>query len=202
MGYRLWCIGLVIGIFFQVLEAQSLERKEISKENHFVLMEPEEENPLTEDDIVDEDGWYLGLGIGLNVAQTQVEQKGTQVNIQIGYNMSEYLSIEGRYSRLISDVESNGTVYKSSVENIALHLKQSFPITDFLTPYALVGYGVTSYGNQNEHGLQWGLGIEYHMQMGISFYYDYLSVYNNMLNTDQPQALQLSTYNFGTLITF
>jgi len=143
-----------------------------------------------------ESSLYVGIGasaIQLTDELTDETLKATGVTALLGYRINEYISIEGRYTASVSDVEYdrgttanlNNPAYPTGYTNMALYLKPTYTIDSF-TAYALIGYGMTKFTDlptgtrdREESGLQWGLGASYGITDNISLFADYTMIYDD-----------------------
>jgi len=144
--------------------------------------------------------FYVGLGIShmkLDNDFSNESFKAKGIMLQAGYEISDYLAIEARYTHHIGDVEYdhgsdhrvNESVdivdYPTDFTNIALYLKPSYSYKN-MTAYALLGYGEVKLTNiplgdvdRAEDSFQWGVGAAYDMNEDISLFADYVVFYND-----------------------
>lgn len=145
--------------------------------------------------------FYLGAGISNmkleNESVADEEFSATGLTILAGYQYNQYLAIEGRYTRDISDVEykhgrtsfPNYDDYPTDFSNIAIYIKPMYPIGNF-SIYGLLGYGEVELTNlpqpdtgisadRAEDGFQWGLGASYDLTNNISLFIDYIQMYDD-----------------------
>ena len=149
--------------------------------------------------VVDDSGFYLGLGISWMSLDNDYNGEDFSANgimLQAGYQINQYFAIEGRYTHNIGDVEYNhGTSinpnyddYPTDFTNLALYAKGMYSIGDF-TPYVLLGYGEVALTNiplggpgisadRAEQGFQWGLGASYDFTEDIAIFVDYVNMYD------------------------
>ena len=145
---------------------------------------------------------YFGVGIGMLRVNASDSSKGASATLYGGYSLSEFASLEARYTTLLSDIDSNGIVSDIDVRNLAVYIKQKLPASDTFTPYGLLGYGVSYYGDENDDSLQWGLGFNYAFDATTAIYFDYISFYDDTFNESFSENIELSSYSFGTTFTF
>jgi len=145
---------------------------------------------------------YFGVGIGMLKVNATNSSQGASATLYGGYSLSEFASLEARYTTLLSDIDSNGIVSNIAVRNLAVYIKQKLPTSDTFTPYGLLGYGVSYYGDDNDDSLQWGLGFNYAFDTNTAIYFDYISFYNDTFNESFSENIELSSYSFGTTFTF
>lgn len=152
--------------------------------------------PVIEVEQADESGFYLGLGLsGMKLTNefTDEELSAAGITLQAGYQYSQYIAVEGRYSRSLGKVEyDSGTTsnmstddYPTDFTNVGIYLKPMYPVGD-LKVYALLGYGEVEVTNvpvegvdSAENGFQWGLGVSYSFNEDFSAFIDYLRVYDD-----------------------
>ncbi len=148
----------------------------------------------------DESHFYVGLGFSGMSLRNDVsdEEFSTEgIMLQAGYQVNQYVAIEGRYSHDITDVEydkgdtrnPNFDDYDTDFTNIAIYLKPMYTMDDF-TLYGLLGYGETEmtnlpYGGPRisadrvESGFQWGVGAAYNFNENISVFADYVNMHDD-----------------------
>jgi len=134
--------------------------------------------------------WYAGIGLGgfkLDNSTDDESYKKATATILAGYEISKYLSIEGRYTASLGDVkfkDPKGTQKTdSSFSNIALYTKLSYPIGEF-KPYLLLGYGKSKITNiadsdRSESGFQYGAGASYELDNHWCIFADYTRLYDD-----------------------
>ncbi|MBN2824855.1 MAG: outer membrane beta-barrel protein [Campylobacterales bacterium] len=142
---------------------------------------------------------YIGVGVSsmaLNDDATKEEYSALSKTIQIGFQVGEYMAVEGRYISQISSVKySAGTTANvdnddvdTDFSNIGIYFKPIYPIERFAI-YGLLGYGrleltnlVDLTGVVADHSVtsfQWGLGMKFNVMDRLIIYGDYMSLYNN-----------------------
>ena len=134
--------------------------------------------------------WYTGIGLGgfkLDDTTDDESYEKTTATILAGYEISKYLSVEGRYTASLGDIkfkDSKGTQKRdSSFSNIALYTKLSYPIGEF-KPYLLLGYGKSKITNiaksdRSESGFQYGAGVSYELDDHWGIFADYTRLYDD-----------------------
>ena len=162
-------------------------------------MAPLEESVVTDPVVVEERGFYGGIGLtsmSLNNDLTNEEFSAMGFMVQAGYQYNRYIAIEGRYTVHVGDLEyDHGSTanpdysdYPGDFTNIAIYLKPIYPIGDF-SIYALLGYGEVELTNiplggsgisadRAESGFQWGLGAGYTFNKNITAFIDYVRMYD------------------------
>ena len=123
------------------------------------------------------------------------------IMLQVGYQYNKYLAIEGRYWHSVGDSDyewsnegedsQDGSFSGSGSDNNGdelaawgIYVKPMYPVTDAFTIYGLLGYGnVTLNDNDgdwlDESGFQWGAGASYSFTDNLSFFVDYVELYND-----------------------
>ncbi len=107
------------------------------------------------------------------------------ISLTAGYNVNEYLAIEGRYTGSIGDVEVE-TNYSSTDEdmdlsNIAVYLKPQYTM-GIATIYGLLGYGQFTIDDSESFSgssVQYGAGFSVMATDSLSVYADYRSLFNS-----------------------
>ena len=161
-------------------------------------------------------GFYVGLGLSavstrdatismnfFNVKDGQ-DRLGN-VSFFGGYNVNEYIAVEGRYTNTFSDedlVEMDGW---------SLFVKPQYPVSENFSVYALLGFGGVTMDGVNasgvdvdDSGFQWGLGMGYAMTENFDVFIDYTSLaadmdgvyYNGALEVDADAITLGVNYNF------
>jgi len=84
------------------------------------------------------------------------EGKTYGYNLKAGYDLNEYIGLEGKYFSTPWGDEDK------SLKHYGLYLKPSMPVTNNIDAYALLGYGKTDCDKigQSFKGFSWGLGTE------------------------------------------
>lgn len=73
-------------------------------------------------------------------------------------------------------------------------MKQLFPNRKNIIPYALLGYGNTSYIDEEYSSLAWGIGAEHSYNGNLNFFIDYISYYSD--------DFDVSSFILGTYYVF
>ena len=138
-------------------------------------------------------GFYVGLGMGetsVNDDQTDEEITSTTLTLHAGYQYNEYIAIEGRFGMSLGGADyaagifsGLGVDYDGDVYNWGLYVKPMYSFNSF-TLYGLLGYGEVILedldgGDSTEDGFQWGLGASYTFTEEVSFFADYVSLYDD-----------------------
>jgi len=149
---------------------------------------------------VDNYHYYFGLGrsdMRLENELTKENFTTRGVTVQLGYDYNQYLAIEGRYTHHVGNVHYNHGKrnqvnegidipdYPTDFSNIALYVKPTYSIYN-ISAYALLGYGQVKLTNipigdvdRAESSFQWGLGASYMITKNISFFIDYINMYED-----------------------
>ena len=153
----------------------------------FIAVEPVIETPEVE--VAELTGFYAGLGysclqMGLDTPDLDVSAM-TALSLTAGYNFSQYLAVEGRYTASLGDlsVEAwNIDVDEAwDMSNIALYLKPQYTMDQF-TVYGLLGYGQVTFDNgtsYSEAGIQYGAGVSAMVADNIDVFVDYRRLYDD-----------------------
>ena len=156
--------------------------------------------PVAIEPSIDTSAFYVGLGISnmsLRNDLSDEEFSSLGVMLQIGYQINEYLAVEGRYTRNVGDLEydhgktenPNYDDYPADFSNIGIYLKPMYGVESF-NAYALLGYGQTELTNiplggvgisadRAESGFQWGVGASYEISEATSVFVDYVRFYDD-----------------------
>lgn len=145
---------------------------------------------------------YLGIGFGAMQAKSTLDAKAASMSLLAGVTLSDYASIEARYTTLIADADVDNSVVSIDMSNASLFLKQYLPITEYFSPYGMLGYGVTYYEDENDRSLEWGLGMSYAYSNTGSVFFEYVSYYNDDFDNAFDESIDVSAYSFGTAFKF
>ena len=136
-------------------------------------------------------GLYLGGGFSYGSAECECAPlPGTQgtiikktdsktygFNLKAGYSFNEYIGVEAKYIYTPWGDEDR------TIKHYGLYLRPSYPITDHLDVYALIGYGKTECESLKDSykGFAWGVGASYTVNKkikgkkdGTGFYIEYI----------------------------
>lgn len=156
--------------------------------------------PVAIDPVIDSSAFYVGLGVSnMSLSNDVSDEEFTSLGVmlQIGYQINEYLAVEGRYTRNVGDLEyDHGKTanpdyndYPADFSNIGIYLKPMYAVESF-NVYALLGYGQVELTNiplggvgisadRAESGFQWGLGASYDVTESTSVFVDYVRFYDD-----------------------
>ena len=149
--------------------------------------------PVVEIPEVEVNPYYVGIGMGetsVNDDTTSEEISATTLMLQAGYQVNDYLALEGRYTFGLgsSDYDAGnlsglGNNYDGDLSTWGVYVKPMYPIGD-ISLYALLGYGGVMLddlagGDAVEDGFQWGLGASYAFTEEMSVFADYVSLYDD-----------------------
>lgn len=145
-------------------------------------------------------GLYVGVGaskMSLRNDLSEEEFSSVAVMLQLGYQLTDYLAIEGRYTKGVGDLEYDHGItanpdyddYDGDFSNVGIYLKPMYSVEDF-SVYALLGYGQVELTNiplggagisadRAESGFQWGLGASYDVSESVSVSVDYVRFYDD-----------------------
>lgn len=173
--------------------------------------------------VSDDSGFYVGVAYGMADYQNEYRdyynfEDGTEwwdesgkegadydtLMFQAGYQINQYLSVEGRYWASVGSTDWNdigsGTFDSGTSDGSytwdtstdlgdeltawGIYLKPMYPVTEAMNVYALLGYGNVTLNNDSgdwldEDGFQWGLGASYKITDNISVFADYVSLYDD-----------------------
>jgi len=171
---------------------------------------PEKEIVVIEDD-VKYSGFYVGAGANYMRMSEAVTSSGYGITLVAGYYFNQYIGIEGRYMRTLSDLDIDSSrpivTTDDTLENVGLYVKPMYSITTGLALYGLAGYGQSTYcnksGDYSENGFQWGLGAKYELANGVGLFVDYLDIYDDD-NYDglNVQDVRFNATTVGATYTF
>ncbi|BDY11838.1 porin family protein [Hydrogenimonas cancrithermarum] len=136
--------------------------------------------------------FYVGIGVGQGFVYddtTDEEMKSRTLLLQAGYQYNRYFALEGRYTYGFTMSYDPGRTNNSSSDydgdfwSWGIYLKPSYPIDRF-SLYALLGYGGVMLeslegGDAYESGFQWGVGAAYSISENLSFFADYVRLYDD-----------------------
>jgi opacity protein-like surface antigen len=137
-----------------------------------------------------EKNFYVGLGLSaLSTGTGDIDfidnhsDRDRTVNLLLlaGYEFTEYMAIEGRYSTYVYQEDSINS------DTWGVYLKPQYPVNEAWNLYALVGFGgMTVDGvdgadiDVDDTGFQWGLGVNYAYSEEIAVFVDYVSIASDM----------------------
>ncbi len=131
--------------------------------------------------------------------------RSTTAMLLAGYEINDFLAIEGRLTKALSDFEI-GDREPISFTNVALYLKPQYKFEDF-TIYALIGAGLSTFDyrgvSTKSFGLQYGAGASYAITDQLSVFADY-----TMLNDKDKKISSMTTnksidsINAGVIYTY
>ena len=156
--------------------------------------------PVTIEPVIDSSAFYVGLGVSNMSLRNDVSDEeftSLGVMLQLGYQINEYLAVEGRYTRNVGDLEydqgktanPNYDDYPADFSNMGIYLKPMYAVESF-NVYALLGYGQVELTNiplggagisadRAESGFQWGLGASYDVTESTAIFVDYVRFYDD-----------------------
>ncbi len=133
-------------------------------------------------------GFYAGIAYScMQVTGDTPDQEymGNGISILAGYNINQYLAVEGRYTASLGDINyKTWNVDKdisADLSNIAIYLKPQYSFGT-IGLYGLVGYGQTEVNDvtsATETSFQYGAGITANMNESVQFFVDYRRLYDD-----------------------
>ncbi len=128
--------------------------------------------------------------MSLNNDLTKESFKTYPILVLGGYQLHDYIAIEGRYIRSALNIKYNrGTTdnanisnYDAVFKNSALYFKPTYAMHNY-NAYLLLGYGEVVLSDikgakRTEKGFQWGIGVSFKFSEKMSFFVDYSNLYN------------------------
>ncbi len=154
-------------------------------------------------EVIDNSSFYVGIGYGFGTASATDggyndfghtitvldEQTMDNITFQAGYNINEFVAVEGRYNYGIDQDIGYGT--DISLDTFAVYVKPQYPITPEVSVYGLLGYAwntgyQTGEADYDFDGFAYGVGAKYAVAENVEVFADYTSVYddNDILEYD------------------
>ena len=158
-----------------------------------------DENGVSHTPLMQNNGKYIGVGIGRTNAGST---KGISSTLLFGYMFSSYFGIEFRYSTLLSDVRKNGEIIGDNIDNYGIYIKEMIPLDISITPFALLGYGKTKYGNYSDSQMQWGAGLDYQTSKNLGFTLDFESYYSGNFNGAFIDDIDVDSFKLNSRYSF
>ena len=139
--------------------------------------------------------FYLGAALStLTLTGSNDESFNAKgLTLQLGYRYNDYLSIEGRFTKHLGDLEYKpGNSGGAAIDNLshadfttkAIYIKPQYRINK-IRLYGMLGYGEVKLSNleddgidRAESGLQLGLGVSYAYLPHVEFYVDFETIYS------------------------
>ena len=139
--------------------------------------------------------FYLGAALStLSLTGSNNESFNAKgLTLQLGYRYNDYLSIEGRFTKHLGDLEYKpGRSGGAAIDDLshadftttAIYIKPQYRINR-VRVYGMLGYGEVKLSNlandgidRAEAGLQLGLGLSYSYLPHVEFYVDFESIYS------------------------
>jgi len=119
-----------------------------------------------------------------------------------GVQIYNYLAIEGRFGRTLSDyeIEDHEPI---SFTNTALYLKPRYQFGG-ATAYGLLGYGMSKIDFMDDtttaNGFQYGAGASYDIGEQMSFFADYTTLIQDSQEiSDATEMDPIGSFNFGII---
>ena len=130
------------------------------------------------------------------------EDTATTGTILAGAEVNDYLAVEGRITKTLSDYEIKD--HKPiSLTNAAIYLKPQYKF-EMATVYALLGYGVSKIDFMDKtttaNGFQYGAGASYDMSDEVSLFADYTKLMSSGKKISKATKMDsVSTFNLGAI---
>ena len=187
---------------------------------------PVEPVVVYEEPVVEDKGFYLGLGYGFLSADRTTRLPGEdrsytqgtgdydQIMLQAGYKYNSYVAFEGRYWLGLSDnawatISNNAIQAVGEIDAWGLYVKPMYPVTPAFDIYALLGYATTDYSIKNGvsgdlDGFSWGVGASYEFNNNIAVYVDYTLLYDDDTTNSQGWRVdeEVDVWTFGVSYRF
>ena len=187
---------------------------------------PVEPVVVYEEPVVEDKGFYVGLGYGFLSADRTTRLPGEdrsytqgtgdydQIMLQAGYKYNSYVAFEGRYWLGLSDnawatISNNAIQSVGEIDAWGIYVKPMYPVTPAFDIYALLGYAETDYSITNNvdvisgtpDGFSWGLGVSYEFSNNVAVYVDYISLYDDDTTNAQgwrvDEEIDVTTIGFS-----
>jgi opacity protein-like surface antigen len=164
-------------------------------------------------------GFYVGAGYAYIDAEATdgfdtADFSNNAVDLRVGYNVNEYLAVEGRYAIGAEDavtISGDVTDIDARINTWGIFVKPQYPVTADATVYGLIGYGnvdgkaSNAYGSESidENGFQWGLGAKYSVTTNVEVFVDYINAYDDtVVVEDETLDLDVYTVTIGVNYKF
>ena len=166
--------------------------------------------------VEDDSSFYVGAGYSYVTADIDGTEEGNAYSLIAGYNYNQYIAIEGRYISTVGDMDVSDDrsslnhpdgSYEREVTSAAIYLKPQYPVTEELSIYGLLGYGVVDARSTDADGFQWGLGAKYMFNANIGLFVDYTSLYDGDMDNvetfvNNTWDSQIKSTNIGFTYSF
>ncbi len=182
---------------------------------NIAVIEPEVEVIVPE-----KTGFYVGGAYGYVTAEstaslynyevTTFDENYNSVMIDAGYEINEFVAVEGRYwfgvNKTVDYGDFDGDLYSvdSRVDAWGVYVKPQYSFASAKV-YALAGYASTEYDvtgkmdvvsakyKETLDGFSWGLGAAYAINDSIEVFVDYVNMYDS--DSDFVEYGDIVTYN-------
>ncbi|KLN64334.1 OmpA family protein [Vibrio sp. VPAP30] len=135
---------------------------------------------------------YLGGKVGKSwlddactSATANCDDEASAIGVFAGYQMWDFLSIEGGYDYL-GKFTADG-LSDDKVEAFTLAPKVNLPITDGISLYGKLGGAYVKYGNQNDYSYIGAAGIEFDSHQNVAVRIEYQTITD--INNNQVRAM-------------
>ncbi|MBA1421557.1 MAG: porin family protein [Epsilonproteobacteria bacterium] len=158
------------------------------------------------------------VGVGYSCAQVTGDNPDQEflamgaISVDVGYQINEFLAVEARYTRSLSDINyktwnTDRDLDGSSLSNLGIYLKPQYNFEAFGL-YGLLGYGQVKLDNGEntftENGLQYGLGTTFTV-LGTNIFLDYRRLYDGEgfdTLASENQDVAANSYTLGVNYLF
>ncbi|NOR56580.1 MAG: porin [Sulfurovum sp.] len=174
--------------------------------------------PVEEPMIIEDNGFYLGLGYGFMNAEVEgglefgpmgpvgipgYDEDFSSVMVQAGYKFNSYFAVEGRYWFGLDDASVLGFADVIDAPDAwGIYAKPIFPVTEDFDIYGLAGYAdvdLNGFSDRNTDGFSWGLGASYDITESFSVFADYVALVDD---TIAFRDVNVETINVGVSYLF
>lgn len=157
---------------------------------------------------VEQTKFYVGLGysclqMGLDMADVD-SRAMSSISAAAGYNINQYLAIEGRYTASMGDVTVDTRGLEVDVDtidmsNIGVYLKPQYTMNS-ISLYALLGYGqftIDDGTSISEAGVQYGIGLNAMVSDSVGVYVDFRRLYDDSAFDTIEDDVTANSYTVG-----
>ncbi len=162
---------------------------------------------------------------GYGYEQTLLDEDFTQIFLGAGYNINEFVAVEGRYwfgvSKTVGygDLEGYLASVDASVDSWGIYVKPQYPVNEAFKIYGLLGYASNEYdidlkvadltvsAGETLDGFSWGLGAAYAVTDSIDVFADYVNLYDDVNDYSDGYGIasvedRIDTFNVGVNYKF
>ncbi len=163
----------------------------------------EEQTVVTESEL---SGFYAGAGYSyvdndLGIAGVNLTEHQNGLTILGGYNINEYVAVEGRYT--FADSTDFANIIDVDGDLWGIYVKPQYNISNDIKVYALLGYGDVK-SIDNGDGFQYGLGLAYGITKNVEIFGDWIRAYDDDLfsNDDAVANGTIDVFTIGANYKF